>query len=1312
MKTSANFCKRLALFLFAACVATGLSNAQPLPNGLVGWWKAEGNGRDSINGNTAYAALLPGGATFAPGMVGQAFQLDNTNAYLLVPASPSLNVGTGGGLTMEGWIKVGSVDGFHPIAEWDDGSRQVGVQLWLNSYPSESGALFASVVDTNHNTHNVLSAQGIVQPNVFQHVALTYDKASGVAMLYLNGAVVGQTTIGTIVPLTSSDLYFGHRPNDVPGDWTYGTTLGGLLDEFSLYNRALSQSEIAAIFNAGSAGKCSLTNSSSAPVITLQPTNQTVAAGGTADFSVSASGSSTLYFQWYGPNSLPISGANTSSLTLSNVQPADAGSYFVLVTNSFGSGQSSNALLTVTGGTTNSCTPAPSGIVGWWPGEGNGQDIVSSNNAILEAGVTFTPGEVGQAFQMLNSNNGYARVPASPSLDVGTSGGLTMEGWIKVGSVNGLHPIAEWDDQRRQVGVQLWLNSNPWENGALFASVVDTGHNNHNLISADGIVQPNVFQHVALAYDKASGVATLYLNGAMVGQTTIGSIVPLTSSDLYFGHRPNDVPGDWTYGATLGGLLDEFSLYNRALSPSEIAAIYNAGSAGKCDFTNSYTAPVIRLQPTNQTVAAGGTADFSVAASGLSPLYYQWYGPNGTAISGANTSTLMLSDVQPADAGTYFVLITNSIGSAQSSNAMLTVISSTNSCTPAPSGIVGWWPGEGNGQDIINSNNAILEAGVTFAHGEVGQAFQMLNYTNGYAHVPASPSLDVGTGEGLTMEGWIKVGSVNGFHPIAEWDDQSRQVGVQLWLNSYPSERGALFASVVDTDHNTHNLISADGIVQPNVFQHVALTYDKASGVARLYLNGTVVGHATIGSIEPLTSSDLYFGHRPNDIPGDWTYGAILGGLLDEFSLYNRALSQSEIAAIYNAGSAGKCPIAIAPVIQLQPTNQTVAAGGTADFSVTANGSSTLYYQWYGPNSTAISGANTSSLTLSNVQPADEGSYFVVITNSVGSVQSSNALLTVTGGTTNSCTPPPSGIVGWWPGEGNGEDIINSNNAILEAGVTFAPGEVGKAFQLLNYTNGYAHVPASPSLDAGTGAGLTMEGWINVASVAGLHPIAEWDDQRRQVGVQLWLNSNSTESGSLFASVVDNNHNGHNLVSAEGIVQANVFQHVALTYDKASGVAMLYLNGAVVGQATIGSIVPLTSSDLYFGHRPNNFPGESTYGATLGGLLDEFSLYNRALSQSEISAIFNAGSAGKCSTTMAPNSSIAFRPVMNLSLAAGSSVLTWPVSAGNCILQSAGSLTPPVKWTNVAVTLQTNDSTVKATLSPRDRQGYFRLVYP
>ncbi len=115
-------------------------------------------------------------------------------------------------------------------------------------------------------------------------------------------------------------------------------------------------------------------------------------------------------------------------------------------------------------------------------------------------------------------------------------------------------------------------------------------------------------------------------------------------------------------------------------------------------------------------------------------------------------------------------------------------------------------------------------------------------------------------------------------------------------------------------------------------------------------------------------------------------------GLLDEPSIYNRALSSNEITAIYNAGTSGKC--ALPPTILVQPTNQTVAAGGTATFSVSANGTQPLTYQW-SFDGTNIPGATNTSLTLTNVESIQAGTYIVQVANVAGLTTSSNALLAV-----------------------------------------------------------------------------------------------------------------------------------------------------------------------------------------------------------------------------------------------------------------------------------------------------------------------------
>src|SRR5580765_6993504 len=74
------------------------------------------------------------------------------------------------------------------------------------------------------------------------------------------------------------------------------------------------------------------------------------------------------------------------------------------------------------------CTTPPVGLVGWWRGEGDALDSQGANNGIFSA-PAYAAGEVGQCFSF-NSNSNNVRVPAAPSLDVGSGPGLTIEAWI------------------------------------------------------------------------------------------------------------------------------------------------------------------------------------------------------------------------------------------------------------------------------------------------------------------------------------------------------------------------------------------------------------------------------------------------------------------------------------------------------------------------------------------------------------------------------------------------------------------------------------------------------------------------------------------------------------------------------------------------------------------------------------------------------------------------------------------------------------------------------------------------------------------
>src|SRR5262249_22273844 len=165
----------------------------------------------------------------------------------------------------------------------------------------------------------------------------------------------------------------------------------------------------------------------------------------------------------------------------------------------------------------------------------------------------------------------------------------------------------------------------------------------------------------------------------------------------------------------------------------------------------------------------------------------------------------------------------------------------------------------------------------------------------------AAPDLDVGLGSGFTLEGWIQPDDL-GNRPIILWMDGNGGGGVQLY-SSVPlagGGAGSLFANPVDSAGNSHLFSTPPGILRQTVFQHVALTYDRASGLARLYAGGALVASQDLGFFTPRTSSHLYFGYNPSS-------GASFKGRIDDVAIYDRALTSEEIEILVTAEAAAKC---------------------------------------------------------------------------------------------------------------------------------------------------------------------------------------------------------------------------------------------------------------------------------------------------------------------------------------------------------------------------------------------------------------------
>ncbi len=216
----------------------------------------------------------------------------------------------------------------------------------------------------------------------------------------------------------------------------------------------------------------------------------------------------------------------------------------------------------------------PSGIVSWWTANNTAADAMGLNNATL-TGVTYTTGEVGKAFSF-DGQDDWAALGDPSSLAFTAS--FSIEGWIKVNGLpasDSFGSIMFRGDDRGGLDPYS-LSVQP--NGTLNFQVTNA---NNRSSSVAAPIALNQFLHVAATLDDATGAMTLYENGAVVAQTTttvrpFGALDPTQQPGVGIGNS-NALSN---YNIPFNGLIDELSVYNRALSASEVLDIYKAGSSG------------------------------------------------------------------------------------------------------------------------------------------------------------------------------------------------------------------------------------------------------------------------------------------------------------------------------------------------------------------------------------------------------------------------------------------------------------------------------------------------------------------------------------------------------------------------------------------------------------------------------------------------------------------------------------------------------------------------------------------------------------
>lgn len=697
------------------------------------------------------------------------------------------------------------------------------------------------------------------------------------------------------------------------------------------------------------------------PAISSITGNQSVMLGATARFTVSASGTPPLSYQWR-KDGATLAGSTGATLTLNAVQLSDAGSYTVLVTNAAGSVTGGPSVLTVTVPPPTLVTQPTSRtvVVGAsvsFSVSASGVGVLSyqwARNGVALPGATLPTltldnvqlsqagdyaATVTNAGGSVTSNVATLTVQPPPSLPVIATqpSGQT----VAVGGTFTLSVVASGAGTL----TYAWQKNGAPVLGGTASSLTIT-----NAQVADSGTYAVVVSNTAGSVTSASVTVTVSasLSPPVVVTPPVAATVPLGAPVSFTVVASGTAPLTFAWrrnGALIPGagaaVLSIVSVQESDAGSYTVTVSNGAGSVTTAPVTLTVdaplTAPRISMMPASQTVAVDSPVTFSVTATGTQPFDYQWF-KDGLPISGASGASLSLAAAKPGDAGSYTVRVTNAAGSVTSDPAVLVV--------QAPATV----------PVIITPPSAVTSS--------VG--------------APASFSV-VADGAPPLSYAWRREGTL-----IPQATQSTLVIGS---------------VQVADAGNYTVTVSNALGSVTsaPAPLTVLVPSLPPLVLVQPSSVTTTVGGTATFG-VTVRGTAPLSYQWRKEGVPLAGATQATL--TLTNVRATDAALYSVEITNAFGTAVSANARLTVNPAptppqIDAPPTARTATEGSTVSFSVTASGPGPLTYRWL-KGGIPIVGATSATLTFSPVRLTDAGSYSVAVTNAVGTVTSPPAVLTVT----------------------------------------------------------------------------------------------------------------------------------------------------------------------------------------------------------------------------------------------------------------------------------------------------------------------------
>ncbi len=518
-------------------------NTIPPSNNPIAHYTFENSAAD-ISGN-GYNGTLVNGPLFSTTQKKQgsySLQLDGSNDYMNIGS-----VNLGDQFTFASWVYMPAGTNIKTlISNSNSGSTANGFRLMVNTYGTSDRKF---IFETGNGTQSGSASTpvSVFTNSVWNHVAVTVNKSTGVANIYFNGTnVTSDNSILTSFN-TSNVVRLGIMANN-----TY--PFQGYLDDTRLYNRVLTASEISAL-----SGTTPIPEPPAAPDglsatagINSVNLNWNDNSSNEQGFRIERSTTSGTGFTL-----LQTTGANIGQYTDATAQAGTTYYYRVNAFNESGSSSYSNQA---------SATPNPPStgeLIAHYVFENSAVDISGNNhNGTLVNGATFsnTSFHEGSYGLQLDGSNDYVNLGA---IDLGSNFTFTSWVYIPAGSSNIRTIVANANSGATSNGFKILVNTYATTDRKI---IFETGNGtiSSNASTATSVFEFGSWNHIAVTVNKTNGQARIYYNGADV--TLVSTILNNFASNntVRLGIMANN-----TY--PFRSHLDDTRFYNKILTSAEIA---------------------------------------------------------------------------------------------------------------------------------------------------------------------------------------------------------------------------------------------------------------------------------------------------------------------------------------------------------------------------------------------------------------------------------------------------------------------------------------------------------------------------------------------------------------------------------------------------------------------------------------------------------------------------------------------------------------------------------------------------------------------